>query len=158
MKREPDQPSRAGDKLHVSISGIEARLACASPPMSPAHEQATSLAFRGALLPACKPKRDILVTVRRCDPGTRVCGRVFPKGRALNAWINLPPVFFADALTMALSGGLRLLELTTEKLRRNAGEILAVRFVTRDLQSHDPTGGFKGSGAAIREGPAVGRR
>jgi hypothetical protein len=157
MKREPHQRHQRRDKLAVSISTVEACVGAASPPIQLFHDETTSLALRGELLPPRKTKRYIVVTVRRCDPGTQVCGQVFPKGRALNAWINLPPVFFTDALTLALSGGLRLLELTTEKLRRNAGEILAARFVTRDLRSHD-RGGCNGSGNAIRENPAIGGR
>jgi|ERR1051326_4475635 hypothetical protein len=149
MKREPRQRDRGREKVAVSISTVEACVGAASPPIQLFRDEATSLVLRGELLPARKPKQYIVVTVRRWDPGTRVCGQLFPKGRALNAWINLPPVFFADALTLALSGGLRLLELTTEKLRRNAGEILAARFVTRDLRNHDPDG-FKGKGP-IRE-------
>ena len=137
MKREPHQCNRGREQVAVSISAVEACIGAASPPI----EEATSLTLRGELLPARKPKRHIVVTVRRCYPGSAVTGRVFPKGRALNAWINLPPVFFGDALTLALSGKLRLLELTTEKLQRDAGEVFAARFVTRDLGSHGPTGG-----------------
>jgi hypothetical protein len=149
MKREPHQRNHGREQLAVSISTVEACVGAASPPI----DEATSLTLRGELLPARKPKRYMVVTVRRCYPGSAVTGRVFPKGRALNAWINLPPVFFADALTLALSGGLRLLELTTGKLRRNAGEILAARFVTRDLRSYEPV-----DGNAIRENPAIGAR
>jgi hypothetical protein len=135
MKRERGQPLLAGEKLQVLVCGIEARLACASPPIQLVHDEATSLTLRGELLPARKPKRHIVVTVRCSYPGAAVSGRVLTKGRTLDAWVNLPPVFFTDALSIALSGQLRLLELGTEKLTRGGGAVLTVSFVTRELSA-----------------------
>lgn len=156
MKREPHQPDHPEDKLHVSISTVGACLGCASPTVELTHAERTSLTCRGELVPARKPKRGVVVIVRRCDAHMPVGGRVFPEGRLLNVYVNLPPAFFADALVMALSGQFTLLELTTEKLRRNIGAVLAARFVTHELTSHGTTAGFKGGDDVILKNLAAG--
>jgi hypothetical protein len=155
MKREPNQPDQR-ETLSVSVSTVEACVAAASPTIVLSAEARASFTLRG-LLSEREPKHRVVANFRRCDAPMQVGGRVFPKGRrGLSAWVNLPPVVFADALVMALSGQLTLLELTTEKLRRNTGAVLAARFVTRELRSDDPIACLKGGADAVRKNPAAG--
>jgi hypothetical protein len=92
-----------------------------------------SLTFRGELRTTQKSKRAMIVVVRLRD--MPVGGRVYPERSVLNAWVNLPSVRFSDLVTLAMSGALSSIELTTEKLQRDSGEVFGVRFVTGQVQS-----------------------
>jgi hypothetical protein len=53
-------------------------------------------------------------------------------------WVNLPSALFSDVLILAMSGGLSSIELTTEKLRRDMGDVFGIRFATGELRSSHP--------------------
>jgi hypothetical protein len=63
-----------------------------------------------------------------------VGGRVYRAGGVLNAWVNLPLAPFSDVLTLAMSGALSSIELTTEKLQRDTGDLLGLRFSTGQVR------------------------
>jgi hypothetical protein len=62
-----------------------------------------------------------------------VGGRVFPDGPVLNVLVNLPAVRFADVMTLALSGKLAAIDVTTEKLKRDIGDVFGARFATGEV-------------------------
>jgi hypothetical protein len=136
MKREPTQRHRKQRTLGVSILTVTACADAVQPPLLLSREATTSLTLRGELTPARKLKRPVIVIIRRSDYGTPVSGRVFPNGPVLNVLVNIPPVWFGDALAIALSGHLACIEVTMEKLKAVAAHaVVGVRFATGELRS-----------------------
>jgi hypothetical protein len=142
MKRAP--PSKRDlprQTLAVSVSTVSACMNAAHPTAGLSGEP-LSLTFQGELSTAQKTKRPIVVVVRKRDMS--LGGRVYPQRRVLNAWVNLPSVHFSEVLILAMSGGVSSIELTTEKLQRDSGEVFGVRFATGQVQStHERNGPFK---------------
>jgi hypothetical protein len=91
-----------------------------------------TLTFRGELSRGRNSERPIVISVRKRN--MPVGGRVYPDRRVLNVWVNLPSAQFSDVLMMAMSGALSSVELTTEKLQRDTGDVFGVRFATGDIQ------------------------
>jgi hypothetical protein len=123
--------------LVVSVSTVSGGMHAVQPGVGLVPQE-TSLTFRGELTTPRKSKRPIVISVRqRAMP---VGGRVYPGGRVLNVWVNLPPTLFSDLLTLGMSGALSSIELTTEKLRRDMGDVLGVRFATGELRNTSSAG------------------
>jgi hypothetical protein len=141
MKRAPSKRDLPRQTLAISVSTVSACMNAAHPAAELPGEP-LSLTFRGELSGARKSKRAMIVVVRMRD--MPVGGRVYPERSVLNAWVNLPSVRFSDLLILAMSGALSSIELTTEKLQRDAGEVFGVRFATGEIQStHEHNGPFK---------------
>jgi hypothetical protein len=138
MKREPKKAPRKQQTLAVSILTATACADAVHPPLLLSREVTTSLTLRGELTPARRPKRTVVITVRRGDYGTPVSGRVFPDAPVLNVLVNLPPMWFGDALALALSGHLASVEVTTERLMPTARALVGVRFATGEIRSVAP--------------------
>jgi hypothetical protein len=132
MKRAPSKRDLPRQTLTVSVSTVSACMEAVRPPGAlSAH--GNSLTIRGELTTARIRKRPIILSVRRSDMPAG--GRIYPQRRVLNSWLNVPPAPFSDVLTLALSGELSTIELTTEKLRRDTGEVFGARFVTDEIRS-----------------------
>jgi hypothetical protein len=132
MKRALPKRDLPRQSLAISVNTVSACMNAADPAAKLSGET-LSLTFQGELSTAGKSKRPIVVVVRKRD--MPVGGRVYPQRRVLNVWLNLSSVHFSDVLTMALSGALSSIELTTEKLQRDAGDVFGVRFTTGEIQS-----------------------
>jgi hypothetical protein len=126
-KRDPPRQT-----LTVSVSTVSACMEAVCPPGAlSAH--ANSLTIRGELTAARIRKRPIILSVRRS--GMPAGGRIYSQNRVLNSWLNVPPASFSDVLTLAMSGELSIIELTTEKLRHDEGEVFGARFTTAELRN-----------------------
>src|SRR5262249_22633685 len=137
MKRAPSKRNLPRQTLAISAGAVSACMNAADPASRLSGEQ-PSPTFHGELSGRRKINRSIVVVVRKGD--MPVGGRVYPGRRVLNVWVSLPSVHFSDVLVMAVSGGLSSIELTTEKLQRDTGEVFAVRFATGKVQStHEPS-------------------
>lgn len=132
MKRAPSKRSLPRQRLAVSVDTLSACIDAARPPGILSGE-GNSLTIRGELTTARRKKRSIIVSVRRSD--MPVGGRVYPHRGVLNGWVNVPPTPFSNMLILAMSGSLSSIELTTEKLQRDTGEVFGVRFATGEVQS-----------------------
>ena len=141
MKRARFKRDLPRQTLAVSVNTVSACMNAADPAVKLSGEP-LALTFRGELVTARKSKRPIVVVVRKRD--MPVGGRVYPERSVLNAWVNLPSVRFSDLLMLAMSGVLSRIELTTEKLQRDSGDVFGVRFVTGEVQSsHERNGPLK---------------
>jgi hypothetical protein len=132
MKSAAPKRALPRQALVVSVSTVSGGMHAVQPGVGLVPQE-TSLTFRGELTTPRKSKRPIVINVRqRAMP---VGGRVYPGGRVLNVWVNLPPTLFSVLLTLAMSGALSSIEFTTEKLRRDMGDVLGVRFATGELRN-----------------------
>jgi hypothetical protein len=132
MKRASSKRRLPRQTLVVSIQTVTACMN-ASDPAAGLSGEPLSLTFRGELGSSGKSKRPIVIAVRKRD--MLMGGRVYPDRRVLNVWVNLPSAQFSDVLTMAMSGALSSVELTTEKLQRDTGDVFGVRFATGEVQA-----------------------
>lgn len=130
MKRAPSKRDLPRQTLTVSVSTVSACMEAVRPPGA-LSVHGNSLTIRGELTTARTRKRPIILSVRRSD--MPASGRIYPQRRVLNSWLNIPPAPFSDVLTLAMSGELSTIELTTEKLRRDTGAVFGVRFATGEL-------------------------
>jgi hypothetical protein len=141
MKRAPSKRDLPRQTLAVSVNTVSACMNAAHPTAGLSGEP-LSLTFQGELSRARKNKRAIVIIVRKRDMS--LGGQIYTQRGVLNAWINLPSARFLEILILAMSGGLSKIELTTEKLRRDSGEIFGIRFATGQVQStHERNGPFK---------------
>jgi hypothetical protein len=132
MKRAPAKRDLPRQTLTVSVSTVSACMEAVRPPGAlSAH--GNSLTIRGELTTARIRKRPIILSVRRSDMPAG--GWVYLERQVLNVWLNVPPGPFSDVLTLAMSGELSSVELTTEKLRRDTGAIFGARFTTDEIRS-----------------------
>ena len=132
MKRAPTKRDLPRQTSIVSVTTVSACMDAAPPP-GVLSVQGNSLTIRGEMTTARRRKRPIVVSVRRSD--MPVGGRVYLQRQVLNVWLNVPPGPFSDVLTLAMSGELSSVELTTEKLRRDTGAIFGARFTTDEIKS-----------------------
>jgi hypothetical protein len=141
MKRARPKRDLPRQTLAVSVNTVSACMNAAHPTAGLSGEP-LSLTFQGELSTARKSKRAIVVVVRKRDMS--LGGRVYPQRRVLNVWVNLPSVRFSDVLVMAMAGAISSIELTTEKLQRDTGEVFGVRFATGQVQRiRERNGPFK---------------
>jgi hypothetical protein len=128
MKRAASKRHLPRQTLAVSVNTVSASTEAVMPGIGLSPGETAALTFQGFLKTGRRRSRPIVITVRQRN--MPVGGRVYPAGRVLNAWVNLPPAPFSDVLTLAMSGVLSSIQLTTEKLRRDMGDVFAARFTT----------------------------